>query len=73
MSIHELLAKFDAKDLLVQYMDEAIAKADAGPRGCKVTFGTDALTPGNLASDSHPVGVLVWIPRDKWKEKMTLK
>lgn len=69
MSIHELLAKFDAKDLRVHYMDQSIAKIDATTRKARVTFETDALSPGSLANDSHPVGILVWIPRDKWKEK----
>lgn len=70
MSIHDLLEKFDAKDIRVQFMDENILNIDSNTHGSKVTFGTDALTPGSLVAGSYPVGVLVWIPRDKWKEKM---
>lgn len=67
MSIHELLANFDGKDLRVQLMHECMEGADATKKGCRVKFRTDVLTPYHLATDSGPVGILVWIPRDKWE------
>lgn len=67
MSIHDLLAKFDAKDLRVQFIHDYIEKAVANRKGCRVTFRTDVVTPGDLLTGTGPVGVLVWIPQDKWK------
>lgn len=67
MSIHDLLAKFDAKDLKVQFTTDCLSDIRATRKGSRIVLHTDALTCEAIASGTDPVGVLVWVPRDKWK------
>lgn len=70
MTIHELLAQFESKTLKVQFLAECMSNLNAGKKSTKVTFETDAITPNSVVSETDPVGIVIWIPRDEWKKRV---
>lgn len=68
MTIHELLAKFELRDLRVQFLHEAMTNIHTTKKGAKVTFATTSLTPNDLVAGKEPVGVIVWVDREAWNK-----
>jgi hypothetical protein len=66
MSIHELLSKFEAKDLKCQMVDQCLTDITASRKGARITIASDALSPTDVATGSGPVGWIIWIPREKY-------
>jgi len=70
MTIHELLAKFDAKDIVIQRLDESTTNITKVGKGtdARITFATDQLSPKDLVSRPWKIGLVLWISADKWDE-----
>lgn len=69
MSIHELLSKIPADEIRVQFFHECDIDIQGGKRGQnRVSFYTGELTPYHVGTNTGPVGVVVWISRERWNE-----
>jgi len=66
MSIIELLEKVGPENVKVQYLHECILSANASKKGNQITFGTHEYGPADVVSDKGKIGMIVWIPRDRW-------
>ena len=63
MTIHELLAKFSADDIMFQRLDEALVSVNENKKGTKVTFGTP-LSALDVAE--RKLGLVLWVDTAKW-------
>lgn len=68
MSIAELINAIGVENIQVQFLYECMTNVQSTKHGSKVTFATTALSPGTVASNSGPVGVVLWVPRDTWNK-----
>lgn len=67
MSIHELMAQFEAEELQVQFLHEGDLEAQSTKHGTRIAFYT-GVSPLTLMSDDAPIGMVVWLPRKRWQE-----
>jgi hypothetical protein len=65
MTIIELLTSVGIENVLVQNLINSATNFQTRKDGTAITFMTDQLTPGDVASD-HPrkVGLVIWMPTD---------
>ncbi len=68
MSIIELLEKVGPENVRVQYLHECALRAQKTKLGCQVTFATSEITPNDLLSAPSKIGIIVWIPKEKYTE-----
>lgn len=68
MSIHELLAQVPADKLQVQFFHQGDIDAQHTKSGTRISFYTGTITPTQIMNNSGPIGLVVWIPRDEWRE-----
>lgn len=64
MNILQLIANIGSENIQVQYLDECTVRAQATKAGTHVTFGTTALTPGDLLTGKGKYGIVLWMDRD---------
>jgi len=71
MKIHELLQKLSDDEISMQGLNRAITNIQSTRNGNKVTFLTDAISPGHLVSgDEMPVVLCLFIKREAWQREM---
>lgn len=69
MNLGELFAKVGDENLKFQLLNQCLLGVQATKtKGNRVTFATDAITPDEILRNDGAVGVVVWVPRDKWIE-----
>lgn len=69
MTIEELIHAVGSENIRVQYVHECLVRAQTVKRGVDLTIGTVAVTQGDLLSaEWQNVGILLWVPRDKFKQ-----
>jgi hypothetical protein len=75
MKLSELISKIDDKDIRVQYIDKNMTKIQFSQKThlSTVSFLTDQITPSESLSGEGKVGIVVWIPREKWDEVISPK
>ena len=66
MTLPELLEKVGADNLSFQMLNQSMTNITSGKHGSKVTFSTGAINPTNVATNTGPVGIVVWCDRDAW-------
>lgn len=66
MNIGELLATIGSENIKFQMLEVAMTNISTGKKCSKITFETNALNATNVACNSGPVGMIVWLPRDKY-------
>lgn len=68
------LINYVGNDVGVQFLNQCITDIKSTKSsGAKVTFATDAITPNDVALDCGRIGVIVWIPREKWPTDQEIK
>ena len=68
-SIHELMAKFSAEEIVFQMLDHSTGEARILKDGTtKLTVYTNQVTPQSLAFNTGKVGLLLWLPREHWEQ-----
>ena len=66
MKLSELLERA-GEDVQWQLLHECFISAQSTKRGTQVTFGTQAITTHELVTeDFKNVGLIIWIPKEKW-------
>jgi hypothetical protein len=70
MKLSELIAAVGDEYVQFQRLDETLLNADSTKNGTKITFVTQALNPGHVLTGTGPVGLVVWLPRDKLAEAL---
>jgi hypothetical protein len=66
MTLPELLERVGADNINFQMLNAAMTNITATKRDSKITFLTDALTPTHIATDTGPIGLIVWCDRAAW-------
>lgn len=70
MTIIELLEKVGVETLFVNFIQENMTSIKTRKGGLnEISFVTKELTPNDVVAGRGPIGVVVWIPRDKWPLK----
>lgn len=68
MTIHEFLDQFEPEETTVQWLHEAITHWQAVKKGgSKVTFWTDQLSGGEVASGDMGRCLIVWFDKNAWE------
>ena len=72
----EMLTWIGDKELRFQWLSSCMTEIRElkKTKSNKISFETDQLNPNMIAQDNGPVGMIVWIPRDKFeaaKQEMT--
>jgi L-rhamnose isomerase len=66
MKLSELISTIGDQNVKFQLLDNDLISADYDRRkGTKITFGSDAAV---LPDGIKDVGIIVWAPRDRFKE-----
>ena len=68
MSIVELLTQAGLEHIKVQFLPDCIQGCKKIRGGSEVRFVTTELDPGDLINASRNIGVICWIPRDKFPQ-----
>lgn len=69
MNLSELFAKIGDENLKFQLLSQCLLSVQATKtNGNRITFATNAITPDEILKNDGPVGVVVWVPREKWIE-----
>lgn len=70
MKLHTIMDRL-GDDVGMQRLDDCMTniRTRAAKRGvpatAEVSFLTEELNPGNVATRTGPIGFIVWVPRDK--------
>ena len=67
MTISELIKEIGDDSVKFQMLAVAMTKISTGKKCSKITFETNALNATQVALDSGPVGMIIWLPRDKYE------
>lgn len=69
MNIAELMTAVGPENIQFQMLAASMTHISTGKRSrCStITFETTALNAENAVTDSGPVGMVVWMPRDKFE------
>lgn len=51
-----------------QALDTCAKSARLANGHTSITFGTEATTPGDIMNESGPLGIVVWLPRERVKD-----
>ncbi len=66
-SIIEFLSDATLDHINFQLLSTAITNVQSTKRdGTKVTFCTDAISPGDVVNNTGRVGMVVWLDREGW-------
>lgn len=69
MKLSELIAKIGDENVTFQILQNALSGISLGKEGdSKVTFFTKAITPSDIMQSKGKIGIVVWVPREKWEE-----
>lgn len=68
LSIVDLLTGAGLENVKVQFLPECIMGCKKVRGGSEVRFVTTELDPGDLIHASRKIGVICWIPRDKFPQ-----
>ena len=69
MTILELLTAVGIENVLVQNLINSATNFQARKGGTAITFMTDQITPGEIASDApRKVGLVIWMPTEKVRQ-----
>lgn len=69
MKLSELFAKVGDENLRFQMLNQCLLNVQATKtKGNRITFVTDAISPDDILRNQGNVGVIVWVPREKWTE-----
>lgn len=69
MTLSELLRKVGDENLSFQMLNQCMTTiTERKNKVCKVTFETTQLCPGDIVLGEGNVGIVVWVPRDKWEK-----
>ncbi len=67
MNLTDLLTKIGSENLKFQLLNQCLLSVQATKtKGNRITFATEAITPDEILSNDGAIGVIVWVPRDKW-------
>jgi len=71
MKLSELLKLVGDENIQFQMLHDCMTTIEQRSRkkgGNKITFVTEGLTPTEVMHNTGNVGVIVWVPREKWLE-----
>ncbi len=71
MKLTELLALVGDENIQFQVLHDCMTNIRQRSRrkgGNEISFATNGLTPTDVMQNTGNVGLVVWIPRDKWIE-----
>lgn len=67
MNLSTLLQIVGEENVQIQRLNECMVGAQHTRRGTHITFGTQAVSALELLTNSERnVGIIVWIPKEKW-------
>lgn len=71
-SIIDLLTHAGLENVKVQMLQGSIVNSHENKvhRDTAITFATNALNTTNIATDTGPIGVICWIPRERWPQPL---
>jgi len=72
MTLSELIKKIGDENVSFQILNQNITNISERKRDmtCRVTFETNKLSPGDIVLGEGNIGLVVWIPQDKWKKAL---
>ena len=69
MKLSELILKIGDNNVKFQILQRSMTGIRIKKGGEKeVSFLTEAITPNDVMHNTGMVGLVVWVPRDKWEE-----
>lgn len=70
VNLTDLLQAIGHGNLNFQQLDNCLESVKARQGVTMVTFGTEAFTPQNIASDDDmPHGIIIWVDRDLYQQR----
>ena len=70
MNLLELIQKIGVENISFQKLNDCIAgNVTTNQKGVtKITIATDAINCSNVVLGTGPVGIILWLPRDRFNE-----
>jgi len=68
MTLSELIQKVGEENIGVQYVAQCMTSISFNEKlqSSKVTIETDKITPNDIVLNEGNVGLILWVPKDKW-------
>lgn len=69
VNLTDLLQAIGPDNLNFQALDNCLEGIKTKGHIAMVTFGTEAITPADMLSDSYPHGIIIWVDRDLYQQR----
>jgi hypothetical protein len=67
MKLSELIAKIGDENVKFQILQKSLSGIRNRREGIEVSFLTEALDPNDVMQNTGNIGIVVWVPREKWE------
>lgn len=69
VNLTDLLQAIGPGNLNFQQLDNCLESVKAKQGVAMVTFGTEAISPNDAATDDMPHGIIIWVDRDLYQQR----
>lgn len=69
MKLSEFIAKIGDENISFQLLNQCLTNIKTSKKDKNlVTFATEGLTPNDVMANTGNVGMIVWVPRERYEE-----